>query len=74
MQVCYDSENDILKIVLSDAPVRKHDSEKPGVVLGYGGDGTLVDFEIRDASRRIDDPRSVDLSVNGRNIQGMMIL
>lgn len=74
MQVCYDSEKDVLRIVLSDVPVRKHDSEKPGVVIGYGGDGTLVDFEIRDASRRIDDPRTVDLCVNGRNVQGMKIL
>lgn len=74
MQVCYDSKNDVLTIVLSTTPVRTLDTEKPGVVLGYGGDGSLVNFEIKNASRRIDDPRSVDLCVNGRNIQGMKLL
>ncbi|WP_028587865.1 DUF2283 domain-containing protein [Desulfocurvus vexinensis] len=74
MQLCYDSKNDVLTIVLSSTPVRTLDTEKPGVVLGYGGDGTLVNFEIKNASRRIDNPRSVDLCVNGRNVQGMKLL
>jgi uncharacterized protein YuzE len=74
MQLCYDSENDVLTIVLSSTPVRTLDTEKPGVVLGYGGDGSLVNFEIKNASRRIDNHRSVDLCVNGRNVQGMKLL
>ncbi len=74
MQVCYDSTKDVLTIVLSSTPVRTFESDNPGVVIGYGGDGSLVHFEIKDASRRIDDPRSVDLCVNGRNVQGMKLL
>ena len=74
MQVNYDSAKDVLKIVLSSTPVKKCEYDNPGVVLGYGGDGTLVNFEIRDASRRVDDPKSVDLCVNGRSVQGMKLL
>ena len=74
MQVNYDPKNDSLKIVLSATPVKKCEYDNPGVVLGYGGDGTLVTVEIPEASRRVDDPKTVDLCVNGRNVQGMKLL
>ncbi|WP_461209741.1 DUF2283 domain-containing protein [Desulfocurvus sp. DL9XJH121] len=74
MQVHYDPANDVLKIVLSSTPVKKCEYDMPGVILGYGGDGSLVNFEIREASRRVDDPKTVDLCVNGRSVQGMKLL
>lgn len=74
MQVHYDSDKDVLKIVLSSIPVGKRDFDKDGVVLGYAGDGSLVNLEIEKASRRIDDPKSVDLCVNGRSVQGLKLL
>ncbi|BBD09734.1 DUF2283 domain-containing protein [Desulfovibrio ferrophilus] len=74
MQVNYDPEKDTLKIVLSSTPVKKCEYDNPGIILGYGGDGTLVDVEIPEASRRVDDPKSVDLCVRGRNVQGMKLL
>ncbi|GAB6177208.1 hypothetical protein JCM16814_20990 [Desulfobaculum senezii] len=74
MKVNYDEQKDVLRIVLSGTPVRRCDHEKPGVVLGYGGDGTLVNLEIRDASRKIDNPRSVDIAMNGRSVHGMRLL
>ncbi len=74
MQVHYDPQKDVLKVVLSSTPVGKHEYDMPGVVLGYGGDGTLVTCEIREASRHVDDPKSVDLFVNGRSVQGMKLL
>lgn len=74
MKVNYDAQKDVLRIVLSTTPVRKCDYEKPGVVLGYGGDGSLVNLEIREASRKIDDPRAVDLAMNGRSVHGVRLL
>lgn len=74
MQVHYDSDKDVLKIVLSATPAAKMEYDNPGIVLGYGGDGSLVNLELRDASRKVDDPKTVDLCVNGRSVQGMKLL
>lgn len=74
MKVNYDAQKDVLKISLSSTPVRNCDFDKPGVVLGYGSDGSLVDLEIREASRKIDNPRSVDLAMNGRSVHGVRLL
>jgi len=74
MQVNYDSKSDTLRIVLSTTPVKKCEYENPGIVLGYGGDGSLVNVEIPEASRRVDDPKTVDLCFNGRCVQGMKLL
>ncbi|MBU1003902.1 MAG: DUF2283 domain-containing protein [Proteobacteria bacterium] len=74
MQVNYDPDKDTLKIVLSSTPVKKCDYDNPGIILGYAGDGSLVDLEIPEASRRMDDPKTVDLCVRGRSVQGMKLL
>ncbi len=73
MRMDYDKKKDILKIVLSTTPVKKSSFDNPGVVLGYGSDGTLVSLEIREASRKVENPKLVDISVNGRNVQGLTL-
>lgn len=74
MQVHYDSEKDVLKIVLSTTPVGKRDFDKDGIILGYAGDGSLVNLEIERASHKVDDPKTVDMCVNGRSVQGLKLL
>jgi uncharacterized protein YuzE len=63
MKVTYDPEVDVLRILLSDAPVEESDEDKPGVILDYDKDGNVVGLEILDASKRMGDPLSVEYAV-----------
>ena len=63
MKVTYDPHVDVLRIVLSNAPVEESDEEKPGVILDFDKDGNIVGLEILDASKRIENPRSVEYAV-----------
>lgn len=65
MKVTYDPEVDVLRIVLSGAPVEESDEEKPGVILDYDKDGNVVGLEILDASKRMDNPRSMEYTITG---------
>jgi uncharacterized protein YuzE len=63
MKVAYDPEVDVLRIVLSSAPVEESDEDKPGVILDYDREGNFVGLEILDASTRMENPRSVEYAV-----------
>ena len=65
MKVTYDPEVDVLRILLSDAPIEESDEDKPGVILDYDKDGNVVGLEILEASRRMANPRSVEYAVTG---------
>ena len=59
----YDPEVDVLRILLSDAPIEESDEDKPGVILDYDKDGNVVGLEILEASKRTANPRSVEYAV-----------
>lgn len=61
----YDPEVDVLRILLSDAPIEESDEDKPGVILDYDKDGYVVGLEILEASKRTTNPRSVEYAVTG---------
>jgi uncharacterized protein YuzE len=63
VKVTYDPEVDVLRILLSDAPIEESDEDKPGVILGYDKDGNVVGLEVLDASKRMANPRSVEYAV-----------
>ena len=65
MKVTYDPEVDVLRILLSDAPIEESDEDKPGVILDYDKDGYVVGLEILEASKRTTNPRSVEYAVTG---------
>jgi len=46
LKVTYDPEVDVLRILLSDAPIEESDEDKPGVILDYDKDGNVVALEI----------------------------
>ncbi|MEH2112012.1 DUF2283 domain-containing protein [Nostoc sp.] len=64
MKITYDPEVYILRIILSDVPIEDSDKEKPGVILDYDEDGNIIALEILDASKRIDNPRSLEYSIS----------
>jgi uncharacterized protein YuzE len=65
MKVTYDAEVDVLRILLSDRPIEESDEDKPGVILDYDEEGNVVGLEILDASKRMENPRSVEYAVTG---------
>lgn len=65
MRITYDPSIDVLRIVLSRAPIEESDEDKPGVVLDYDADGNVVGIEVLAASTRVDDPRSLEYAVSG---------
>lgn len=63
MKVVYDSEVDVLSVLLSEAPVAESDQDKPGVILDYDSEGNVVSLEILDASKRMANPMSVEYAI-----------
>ena len=63
MKVKYDQQVDVLRIRFSSAKVEESDAEKPGFILDYDRDGNIVSIEILNASRRMEDPRSLEYAV-----------
>jgi uncharacterized protein YuzE len=51
MKVTYDASVDVLHILFSDAPIAESDEDKPGVILDYAEDGSVIGMEILDASK-----------------------
>lgn len=65
MKVTYDPEVDVLRILFSNTPIEESDEEKPGMILDFDKDGNIVGMEILDASKRMENPRSVEYAVAG---------
>jgi len=63
MKVIYDPEVDVLRILLSDSAIDESDEDKPGVILDYDKEGNLVGLEVLDASKKVADPRHLELAV-----------
>jgi len=65
MKITYDPEVDVMRIIFSNTPIEESDEEKPGVILDYDRDGNMVGLEILDASKRVNNPRSLEYAVTG---------
>jgi uncharacterized protein YuzE len=65
MKVTYDQEVDVLRVVFSGAKIQESDEDRPGGVLDHDKDGNVVGIEILNASKRVENPRSVEYAVAG---------
>ncbi|MDR7420373.1 MAG: DUF2283 domain-containing protein [Armatimonadota bacterium] len=65
MKVTYDAETDTLTLVFRDVPIAESDEDKPGIILDYDAAGNLVSIEVLDASKRVEEPRSVTVATTG---------
>ncbi len=63
MKVIYDHQTDTLTIIFSEKPVAESDEDKPGVILDYDAEGSLISLEILDASRRVTLPNKIEYQV-----------
>ncbi len=63
MKITYDPNVDVLRIVLSNMPIEESDEEKPGIILDYDKDGNIVGLEVLDASKRMENPRSMEYAI-----------
>ena len=63
MKVKYDQEVDVLTIRFSESEVEESDENKPGVILDYDKTGKIVGIEILNASRQIENPKSLEYAV-----------
>ena len=63
MKLVYYAETDILRVLFSRAAIEESDEDKPGVILDYDKDGNIVGLEILEASKRMDNLRSLEYAV-----------
>ncbi len=63
MKVKYDKEVDIIYIKFSEQPVNESDEDKPGIILDYAADGSIVGIEILNASLKISQPNIIEHEV-----------
>lgn len=65
MKITYDPEVDVLRIIFSEAAIEESDEEKPGIIIDFDKGGNIVGMEILDASKRMENPRSLEYVVAG---------
>ncbi len=63
MKVKYDKEVDVLYIGFSEEKIEESDEDKPGIILDYDKDGSIVGIEILNASKRMGNPAKVEYEV-----------
>ncbi len=64
MKVNYDAQTDTLTIELKRGKVAESDESKPGVILDFDEAGNLLAVEVMDASKRAENPKSVEFAVS----------
>jgi uncharacterized protein YuzE len=67
MKITYDPGTDTLQVTFrTNQPVIESDESRPGVILDFGTDGSLVSLEILDASQRVTDANLVEFQVESQ--------
>ena len=65
MKITYDPGVDVLRIIFSAVAIEESDEDKPGIIMDYDTGGNIVGIEILDASKRMENPRSLEYVVAG---------
>jgi uncharacterized protein YuzE len=74
MKVELDGTADTLTVVLRQGPVAQSDEQRGGVILRYDAEGSLLAIEVRDASRRVDEPGQITVSTRGGKSQSQSVI
>mgnify|MGYP006277462083 FL=1 len=68
MRIIYDPDKDIVQIALNDREVVETAQITPNLVLDYDDDGLVIGLELRQASKRIENPMGVSFEVGHANL------
>jgi uncharacterized protein YuzE len=60
MKVIYDVATDVLRIVFREAVMEDFSEDRPDVMINYDVEDKIIAFEIRNASKYVADPRSLE--------------
>jgi uncharacterized protein YuzE len=63
MKVKYNKEADVLYIMLTNDKVKESDEDKPGIVIDYAENGTIVGIEILQASKKLPHPMKLEYEI-----------
>ena len=63
MKVVYDPQTDSLTITLRDEQIQESDEVRPGIIVDFGYDGSVVRFEIMQASKMVQNTREIQFAV-----------
>ena len=60
MKVIYDVATDVVRIIFREAIVEDFSEDRPGVTVNYDVEDKIVALEIKNASKIIENPRSLE--------------
>ncbi|MEL7332719.1 MAG: DUF2283 domain-containing protein [Cyanobacteria bacterium J06560_2] len=67
MKIVYDSDKDILQISFRKRAVEETTQIAPGLVMDYDEDGKVIGLELRNASKKVDNPYEMLYSIDHAN-------
>jgi uncharacterized protein YuzE len=53
----------VLRILFGNKPIEESAEDKPGAVIDHDKDGNILGWEVLDASKRVENPRSMAFAV-----------
>jgi len=68
MKLVYDPDRDILQMSFNNATIEETAQLSPGIILDYDEDGRVIGFELRQASKKVDDPNSIAYLIGKANM------
>jgi uncharacterized protein YuzE len=68
MKIIYDERADILQIQFAQRGIEETAQISPGLILDYDEDGHVIGLELRKASKRVDDPKSMFYTVGNADL------
>ncbi len=63
MDIRFDKEADAIYLRFTDAEVFISDEDKPGIIIDYDRQGSVVGIEVLDASKRTENPSKINYEV-----------
>lgn len=68
MKLVYDPARDILQMSFNNATIEETAQLSPGIILDYDEDGNVIGLELRQASKKVDNPNSMTYLMGDANL------
>ena len=60
MKIIYDPQVDIVRILFNQVQIQESNEVEAGLIQNYDREGNVVGLEIMDASKQMENPRSLE--------------